>query len=48
MRVWSGDNPLPILHDQPLAKYAEYNTGVLEDAVAQFYTDTFVIPTHLL
>jgi hypothetical protein len=56
MRGWSGDKLLPILHDQPLAEYSEHDTGILEDAVAQFYTDTFfiffghaaVIPTHLL
>jgi hypothetical protein len=56
MRSWSGDKPLPILHGQPLAEYSKCNTGILEDAVAQFYTDTFfiffscaaVIPTHLL
>ena len=55
MRVWSGDKPLPILHDQPVAEYSERDTGVLEDAVARFYTDTFfiffgraaVIPTRL-
>jgi hypothetical protein len=55
MRVWSGDKPLPIIHDQPLAEYSERDTGVLEDAVARFYTDTFfiffgraaVIPTRL-
>jgi hypothetical protein len=34
MRGWSGDKPLPILHDQPLAEYSECNTGILEDAVA--------------
>ena len=55
MRVWSGNKPLPILHNQPLAKYTEHDTSVLEDTVAQFYTDTFfiffghaaVISTHL-
>jgi hypothetical protein len=55
MRAWSGDKPLPILHDQPLAKYSECDTAVFEDAVARFYTDTFfvffgcaaVIPTCL-
>jgi hypothetical protein len=55
MRAWSGDKPLPILHDQPLAEYSEHDTAVLEDAVAWFYTDTFsvffgcaaVIPTRL-
>jgi hypothetical protein len=55
MRAWSGDKPLPILYDQPLAKYSERDTGVLEDAVARFYTDIFfiffgraaVIPTRL-
>jgi hypothetical protein len=55
MRAWSGDKPLPILHDQPLAEYSECDTAVLEDAVARFYTDTFfvffghaaVIPTCL-
>ena len=55
MRAWSGDKPLPILHDQPLAKYSECDTAVLKDAVAWFYTGTFfiffghaaVIPTHL-
>jgi hypothetical protein len=56
MRGWSGDKPLPILHDQPLAEYSKCDTGILEDVVAQFYTDTFfiffghaaVIPTCLL
>ena len=43
MRVWSGDKPLPILQDKPFAEYTEYETGVLKDAVAQFYTDTFFI-----
>ena len=55
MRAWSGDKPLPILHEQPLAEYGERDTGVLEDTVARFYTDTFfiffgraaVIPTRL-
>jgi hypothetical protein len=54
MRAWSGNKPLPILHDQPLAEYSERDTAVLEDAVARFYTDTFiffgcaaVIPTCL-
>ena len=55
MRDWSGDKPLPLLLDQPVAQYTERDTGVLEDAVAQFYTDTFfiffgraaVIPTRL-
>ena len=43
MKAWSGDNPLPILYDQPLAGYSECDTAVLEDAVARFYTDTFFI-----
>ena len=55
MRVWSGDIPLPLLQDKPHAEYSERDTGVLEDAVARFYTDTFfiffgraaVIPTRL-
>lgn len=55
MREWSGDKPLPILHEKPFGEYDELNTGVLEDAVARFYTDTFfvffgraaVIPTRL-
>lgn len=55
MRVWSGDKPLPLLEDKPLLEYTERDTGVLEDAVARFYTDTFfiyfgraaVIPTRL-
>ena len=55
MRDWSGDKPLPLLLDQPVPQYTERDTGVLEDAVAQFYTDTFfiffgraaVIPTRL-
>jgi hypothetical protein len=55
MRAWSGDKPLPILHDQPLAEYSKRDTALLEDAVAQFHTDTFfvffghaaVIPTCL-
>jgi hypothetical protein len=55
MREWSGDKPLPLLQDKPLLDYTERDTGVLEDAVARFYTDTFfiffgraaVIPTRL-
>jgi hypothetical protein len=55
MRAWSGDKPLPILYDQPLAKYSERDTGVLEDAVARFSNEIFfiffgraaVIPTRL-
>lgn len=55
MRDWSGDKPLPILQDLPFDEYNELNAGVLEDAVARFYTDTFfiffgraaVIPTRL-
>ena len=55
MRDWSGDKPLPLLQELPFAEYNELNTGVLEDAVARFYTDTFfiffgraaVIPTRL-
>jgi hypothetical protein len=55
MRAWSGNKLLPILHDQPLAEYSKCDTAVLEDVVAQFYTDTFfvffghaaVIPTCL-
>lgn len=55
MRSWSGDRPLPIMQDKPLAEYSERDTVVLEDAVARFYTDTFfiffgraaVIPTRL-
>lgn len=55
MRVWSGDKPLPLLQDKPLEDYTERDTGVLEDAVARFYTDSFfihfgraaVIPTRL-
>ena len=55
MKVWSGDKPLPLLQDKPVAEYTERDTGVLEDAVARFYTDTFfiffgraaVIPTRL-
>ena len=43
MRVWSGDKPLPLLQDKPLDEYTERDTGVLEDAVARFYTDTFFI-----
>jgi hypothetical protein len=43
MRTWSGDKPLPILHNQLLAKYSECDTGILEDAVAHFYNDTFFI-----
>jgi hypothetical protein len=56
MRVWSGDKPLPLLQDKPISEYTELDTGVLEGAVARFYTDTFfiffgraaVIPTRLL
>lgn len=55
MREWSGDKPLPLVQDIPFGEYNELNTGVLEDAVARFYTDTFfvffgraaVIPTRL-
>lgn len=55
MRAWSGDKPLPLLQDIPFGEYNELNTGVLEDAVARFYTDSFfiffgraaVIPTSL-
>jgi hypothetical protein len=55
MRAWTGDKPLPILQDIPFGEYNELNTGVLEDAVARFYTDSFfiyfgraaVIPTRL-
>ena len=55
MRVWSGDKPLPLLQDKPIVEYNERDTGVLEDAVARFYTDSFfiyfgraaVIPTRL-
>ena len=55
MRGWSGDKPLPVMQDKPLAGYTERDTDVLEDAVARFYTDTFfiffgraaVIPTRL-
>jgi hypothetical protein len=43
MRDWSGDKPLPLLQELPLDEYDELNTGVLEDAVARFYTDTFFI-----
>jgi hypothetical protein len=55
MRNWSGDKPLPLLQDIPFGDYNELNTGVLEDAVARFYSDSFfvffgraaVIPTCL-
>lgn len=55
MRVWSGDKPLPLVQDKSLGEYTELDTGVLEDAVARFYTDSFfiffgraaVIPTRL-
>ena len=55
MRAWSGEKPLPLLQDKTLDEYNERDTGVLEDAVAWFYTDMFfiffghaaVIPTHL-
>ena len=55
MRAWSGEKPLPLLKDKPLDEYNECDTGVLEDAVARFYTDMFfiyfgraaVIPTRL-
>jgi hypothetical protein len=43
MRDWSGDKPLPLLQDIPIDDYNELNTGVLEDAVARFYTDSFFI-----
>ena len=43
MKDWSGDKPLPLLQDIPFGDYNELNTGVLEDAVARFYTDTFFI-----
>ena len=55
MRDWSGDKPLLLLQDIPFSECTELNTGVLEDAVARFYTDSFfiffgcaaVIPTSL-
>lgn len=55
MRDWSGDKPLPLLQNIPFGEYDELNTGVLEDAVARFYTNSFfiffgraaVIPTRL-
>ena len=55
MRVWSGDKPLPLLQDKPVVEYTECDTGVLEEAVARFYTDSFfiyfgraaIIPTRL-
>ena len=55
MRVWSGDKPLPLVQDISFGEYNELNTGVLEDAVARFYIDSFfvffgcaaVIPTCL-
>ena len=55
MRDWSGDKPLPLLQELPFGDYDELSAGVLEDAVARFYTDTFfiffgraaVIPTRL-
>jgi hypothetical protein len=43
MRDWSGDIPLPIQHEKPFGEYTELDTGVLENAVARFYTDTFFI-----
>ena len=43
MKVWSGDVPLPLLQDRPVAEYTECDTSVLEDAMACFYTDTFFI-----
>jgi hypothetical protein len=43
MRDWSGDKPLPLLQNIPFGEYNELNTGVLEDAVARFYTDSFFI-----
>ena len=43
MRDWSGDKPLPLLQDLPHTDYNELDAGVLEDAVARFYTDTFFI-----
>ena len=55
MRVWPGDKPLPLLQDKIPVEYTELDATVLENAVAQFYTDQFfiyfwhaaVIPTHL-
>lgn len=55
MRLWSGDKPLALVQDKAEMEYNERDTGVLEDAVAHFYTDTFfiyfgraaVIPTRL-
>jgi hypothetical protein len=41
MRNWSGDKLLPFLQDIPFGEYNELNTGVLEDPVARFYTDSF-------
>ena len=43
MRVWSGNKPLLLLEDKPLVDYTEHDAGVLEDAVAWFYADTFFI-----
>ena len=43
MRLWPGDKPLPILENKQLHEYTEHTAGVLEDSVAQFYTDTFFI-----
>ena len=55
MRFWPGDKPLPLLQDKIPVEYTELDATVLENAVAQFYTDQFfiyfwhaaVIPTHL-
>lgn len=55
MRTWAGQKPLPLLEEKLLSEYNELDTTVLENAVAQCYTDTFfiyfgraaVIPTRL-
>ena len=46
MKVWSGNKALPILQELPFGDYDELNTGVLEEAVAQFYTDSFIFFGH--
>ena len=43
MKVWSGNKPLSLLEDKPLGDYTEHDIGVLEEAVAQFYAETFFI-----
>ena len=55
MQLWSDEKPLPLPQDKLILDYTELDATVLENMVAQFYTDSFfiffgcaaVIPTHL-